>query len=423
MLEKEYLGRPLVDGPAPELPAKPIDHIGVHQQADGRFYVGAAPVVGRVSGTPAGPARRHRRGARQRPGAAHAVPEAARPGRRRRPGRVAGRGRCARSAWRRAPSAWRRGTMACTGIEFCKLAIVETKARGEELVARLEERLRRLRRRHLDPRQRLPQRLRPHPGRRHRPQGPAGARARTASRSRASRSTSAAASAWPQGQTAGFGRKLRGLKTTAEELPEYVERLATPLPGRPHRRASRSPSGWSRADEERAAMSDARAAPLYCPYCGEEDLRPHEAVARRLGVPRLRPGLLGQVHRTAVQGSEPMTVVTAAELGLVVAGAPRQTRPAYPDELRGHRRRGRPQRSRAPRPRRSLAGRPSTFGDAVLRDQLDGRRRAGARRLPGRARRRRGLPRHRPALPGDAAGPRHGRRARCRSTCARSARG
>ncbi|GAB3954330.1 hypothetical protein GCM10027614_61240 [Micromonospora vulcania] len=29
-----------------------------------------------------------------------------------------------------------------------------------------------------------------------------------------------------QGQTAGFGRKLRGLKTTADELPEYVERLA-----------------------------------------------------------------------------------------------------------------------------------------------------------------------------------------------------
>jgi sulfite reductase (ferredoxin) len=29
-----------------------------------------------------------------------------------------------------------------------------------------------------------------------------------------------------QGQAAGFGRKLRGLKTTAEELPGYVERLA-----------------------------------------------------------------------------------------------------------------------------------------------------------------------------------------------------
>jgi transposase-like protein len=23
-------------------------------------------------------------------------------------------------------------------------------------------------------------------------------------------------------------------------------------------------------------MSEERAAPLYCPYCGEEDLRPHE---------------------------------------------------------------------------------------------------------------------------------------------------
>jgi len=30
-----------------------------------------------------------------------------------------------------------------------------------------------------------------------------------------------------QGQSAGFGRKLRGLKTTAEELPRYAERLAT----------------------------------------------------------------------------------------------------------------------------------------------------------------------------------------------------
>jgi sulfite reductase (ferredoxin) len=28
------------------------------------------------------------------------------------------------------------------------------------------------------------------------------------------------------GQNSGFGRKLRGLKTTAEQLPEYVERIA-----------------------------------------------------------------------------------------------------------------------------------------------------------------------------------------------------
>jgi len=24
-------------------------------------------------------------------------------------------------------------------------------------------------------------------------------------------------------------------------------------------------------------MSETRAAPMYCPYCGDEDLRPHEA--------------------------------------------------------------------------------------------------------------------------------------------------
>jgi len=39
------------------------------------------------------------------------------------------------------PSQWRRNTMACTGIEFCKLAIVETKGRAARLVAELEERV------------------------------------------------------------------------------------------------------------------------------------------------------------------------------------------------------------------------------------------------------------------------------------------
>ena len=40
-----------------------------------------------------------------------------------------------------APSNWRRLTMACTGIEFCKLAIVDTKDRARALVAELEERV------------------------------------------------------------------------------------------------------------------------------------------------------------------------------------------------------------------------------------------------------------------------------------------
>ncbi len=51
ILETEYLKRPLVDGPAPELPERPIDHIGVHKQWDGKRYVGVAPIVGRVSGS------------------------------------------------------------------------------------------------------------------------------------------------------------------------------------------------------------------------------------------------------------------------------------------------------------------------------------------------------------------------------------
>jgi sulfite reductase (ferredoxin) len=38
------------------------------------------------------------------------------------------------------PSNWRRNTMACTGIEFCKLAIVDTKNRARDLVAELERR-------------------------------------------------------------------------------------------------------------------------------------------------------------------------------------------------------------------------------------------------------------------------------------------
>ncbi len=143
------------------------------------------------------------------------------------------------------PSTWRRGTMACTGIEYCKLAIVETKARGAGTGGPPRRAARRHRRRDHHQHQRLPERLRPHPGRRHRPQGTAGGRRPTADRSRASRCTSAVAWAWRRARTAGFGRKLRGLKTTADELPAYVERLARRyLDGRTGP-ARRSRSGWS----------------------------------------------------------------------------------------------------------------------------------------------------------------------------------
>ena len=69
------------------------------------------------------------------------------------------------------PSAFRRGTMACTGLEFCKLAIVETKQHAQDLYAELEKRLPGLRRADRHQRQRLPEQLRPVPDRRHRLQG------------------------------------------------------------------------------------------------------------------------------------------------------------------------------------------------------------------------------------------------------------
>jgi len=51
VVETEYLKRPLIDGPAPEPPAHPIDHVGVQRLKNGRNAVGVAPIAGRVSGT------------------------------------------------------------------------------------------------------------------------------------------------------------------------------------------------------------------------------------------------------------------------------------------------------------------------------------------------------------------------------------
>ncbi|MET7807771.1 nitrite/sulfite reductase [Micromonospora chersina] len=224
VLEKEYLGRALLDGPAATLPAKPVDHIGVHPQRDGNNYVGAAPIVGRVSGGQlarlADVAEAHGSGrVRLTPYQKLLVLDVAPERTDSLVAELRGIGLEAR------PSAWRRGTMACTGIEFCKLAIVETKRRGEELVARLEERLR-------DFDADISIHLNGCPNACARTQvadiglkgqlvvGPDGRQVEGFQVHLGGGLGMAA------GQTAGFGRKLRGLKTTAEELPEYVERLA-----------------------------------------------------------------------------------------------------------------------------------------------------------------------------------------------------
>ncbi|MEV6489458.1 nitrite/sulfite reductase [Actinoplanes sp. NPDC051633] len=224
VLEKEYLYRELIDGPQAELPDKPIDHIGVHKQVDGRNYVGAAPVVGRTSGKQllqladlveaAGSDR-----VRLTPYQKLLVLDVA-------DANVEGLIRGMRDIGLEArPSSWRRGTMACTGIEYCKLAIVETKARGEELVARLEDRLR-------DFDADISIHINGCPNACARTQvADIGLKGQLVMNAHGEQVEGfqvhlGGGLGMAKGETAGFGRKLRGLKATAEELPEYVERLA-----------------------------------------------------------------------------------------------------------------------------------------------------------------------------------------------------
>ncbi|WP_406298944.1 nitrite/sulfite reductase [Embleya sp. NBC_00888] len=141
VLENEYLNRKLVDGPAPEAPAQVWrDHVGVRPQKGGGFYVGFAPRVGRVDGATLGKiadlAERHgsdrvRTTVEQKMLILDVAED-----------KVASLKEGLEALGLRVdPSPFRRGTMACTGIEFCKLAIVETKGRGIRLIDELEQRL------------------------------------------------------------------------------------------------------------------------------------------------------------------------------------------------------------------------------------------------------------------------------------------
>jgi sulfite reductase (ferredoxin) len=220
VLEDEYLGRALVDGPAPEQPVQQWrDHVGVHRQKDGRFYVGFAPRVGRVDGA-----------------ALTKIAEVA---------EAHGSGRLRTTAEQKMlvldvdeaqveslvaglealdlqvkPSPFRRGTMACTGIEFCKLAIVETKARGASLIDELERRI-------PDFDEPITININGCPN--------ACARIQVADIGLKGQLVLDDAGNQVEGYQvhlggalgleAGFGRKVRGLKVTAAELPDYIERV------------------------------------------------------------------------------------------------------------------------------------------------------------------------------------------------------
>jgi sulfite reductase (ferredoxin) len=141
VLEDEYLHEKLPDGPAPAPAAHDErDHVGVTKQKDGLNVLGFALRTGRVSGTllaqVADLADQYAQGrirtTAQQKLAILDVPD----------DQVEALvDELAALDLQVRPSAFRRGTMACTGLEFCKLAIVETKAHAQDLFTELEKRL------------------------------------------------------------------------------------------------------------------------------------------------------------------------------------------------------------------------------------------------------------------------------------------
>ncbi len=140
VLQDEYLGYALPDGDAAPTPATPGDHVGVHRQKDGKFYVGVTPIVGRVSGSLlrqlADAIEKHGSGRlRTTPHQKLVILDVPEENVDALVADLDALGLQAR------PSLIRRGTIACTGIEYCKLAIVETKVNARNAVLDLEKRL------------------------------------------------------------------------------------------------------------------------------------------------------------------------------------------------------------------------------------------------------------------------------------------
>ncbi|WP_425270261.1 nitrite/sulfite reductase [Flexivirga meconopsidis] len=221
VLETEYLKAPLPDGPAAVKPRATMDHVGVHDQRGGGKYVGLTAVAGRLSGTKLA-----------------AVADAA---------EEAGSQRVRLTPYQKLivadvrddavdelvekldsiglsanPTPWRRTIMACTGVEYCKLAIVETKERAHSLLPELERRLA-----DISPDNPISVHL----------NGCANSCARIQVADIGLKGQIVTDDDGNQvegfqvhlggrlGQEADFGRKLRGHKVTSAELDDYIERV------------------------------------------------------------------------------------------------------------------------------------------------------------------------------------------------------
>ncbi|MFF3441321.1 nitrite/sulfite reductase [Streptosporangium sp. NPDC002721] len=220
VLEKEYLGYALPDGPAPEQPrGGRRDHVGVFPQKDGNFYVGFAPKVGRLDGDKlhliADIAERHgsdrvHTTVEQKMVILDVAPD-------RVDSLVA---ELEAGDLRVNPSTFRRQTMACTGIEFCKLAIVETKVTAAGLIDELEQRL-------PDFKHPLTINVNGCPNSCARIQvADIGLKGQLVVNDEGEQVEGFQIHLGGSlGVNPGFGRKVRGLKTTSEDLPDYVERV------------------------------------------------------------------------------------------------------------------------------------------------------------------------------------------------------
>jgi len=218
VMQTEYLKRALPDGPAPERSPSHRDHIGVEAQVDGRLAIGGTTKAGRTSGTAlrqlAELAQRHADGrvrlTAQQGVVVLDVPPAA---------ETAVIDELELLGYSVRPSAFKRGTIACTGIEFCKLALVETKHRAESIREEMEKRL---------PEFDTPITINVN-----------GCPNSCARFQVADIGFKGMVSKTPEGDVeafqvhlggqlgseAEFGRKFRGLKVTAEEAPDYIERV------------------------------------------------------------------------------------------------------------------------------------------------------------------------------------------------------
>lgn len=383
VLEDEYLKRPLTDGPAPEQPSSRWrDHVGVHQQQDGRYYVGFAPRVGRVDGSTlakiadlaaAHGSDRLRTTVEQKMIILDVAQDQV-------DSLVSG---LEALDFQVRPSPFRRGTMACTGIEFCKLAIVETKARGAALIDELERRL---------PEFDEPLTININ--------GCPNACARIQTADIGLKGQLVLDDDGNQvegyqvhlggalGLEAGFGRKVRGLKVTSAELPDYVERVLG------HYLAEREDgerfATWAARASTRSRCHERTRRTVLLPVLRGRGPASARERPRRLGMCLLQPRVPAQVPGSADPGTaaqrrgrgRDMTdtlqtedLETLAARALLGAGG--RLRDGDPEVGRRHLRR------------------------KVLRHLLHGGRGRRPSRLARLPRRGRGLPRHRLPLPGD----------------------